>query len=117
MNLQSSSWTKLNPCAHSFIAHTSMTPTRNCTLLKDFHEITEDQLIELMKDMNKTTCELDPCSSKLVYKCLDVHKGTLTTMVNISPRQGLFIQDWKLAIVKPLIKTSIWVQNSKTTDL
>ena len=25
-------------------------------------------------------------------------------MVNLSPKQGLFIQDWQLAIVKPLIK-------------
>ena len=71
---------------------------------KEFHEITGDQLIELMKDMDQTTYELDPCSSKLVYKCLDVLKGTLTKMVNLSLRQGLFIQDWKLAIVNPLIK-------------
>ena len=54
--------------------------------------------------MNQTTCELDPCSSKLVYKCSDVLKGTLTKMVDLSLRQGLFIQDWKLAVVKPLIK-------------
>ena len=57
-----------------------------------------------MKDMNQTTCELDPCSSKPVYKCLDVLKGTLTKMVNISLRQDIFIQDWKLVIVNPLIK-------------
>ena len=70
-----------------------------------------------MKDMNQTTCELYPCSTKLVYQCLDVLKGTLIKMVNLSLRQGLFIKDWKLAIVKPLIKISILVQNSKTTDL
>ena len=79
-------------------------PNRYCTLFKKFHEVTEGQLIELIKDMNQTTCELDLCSSKLVYKCLDVLKGTLTKMVNLSLRQGLFIQDWKLALVKPLIK-------------
>ena len=43
--------------------------------------------------MNQTTYELDPCSSKLVYKCLDVLKGTLTNMVKLSLRQGLFIQN------------------------
>ena len=54
--------------------------------------------------MNKTTCELDPCSSKLIYKCLDVYKGSLTKLINLSLRHGLFILDWKLAKVKPLIK-------------
>ena len=57
-----------------------------------------------MKDINQTTCELDPCSSKLVYKCLDVLKGTLTKLVKLSLRQGLFIHNSKLAIAKPLIK-------------
>ena len=117
MNLLSSSYTKLkNNCTQFDNSHYYEPLTRNCTFLKEFHEITEDQLIELLKDMNQTTCELDPWSSKLVYKCLVVLKGTLTKMVKLSLRQGLFIQDWKLAIVKPLIKISIWVQNSKTTD-
>ena len=65
----------------NLLTHTSMSPTRSCTLLKEFHELIEDQLVELMKDMNQTTCELDPCSCKLVYKCMDVLKGTLTKMV------------------------------------
>ena len=34
-------------------SHFYESATRNCTLLKDFHEITEDQLIELMKDMHQ----------------------------------------------------------------
>ena len=82
-------------------------PTRNCKLLKEFNEITENQLIELMKDMIQTTCELDPFSSKLVYNWLDVLKGTLTKVVNLLFREGLFIQDWKVAVVKPLIKKNI----------
>ena len=62
--------------------------------------------------MNETTCELDPCSTKFIYKCLDVLKGTLTKMVKLSLRQDLFTQDWKLGITKSLIKkTSIWIQN------
>ena len=66
MKLLSSSWTKLKIFTHRLIAHTSMNhPSRNCTLLKEFHEITEDQLIESLKDMNQTTCEHDPGSSKL----------------------------------------------------
>ena len=90
--------------AHSLITHISMNPPPEITLHKEFYEIPVDQLIELIKDMNQTTCELDPCSCKLVYNELDVLKGTLTKMVNLSLRQGLIIQDWKLAIVKPLIK-------------
>ena len=43
--------------------------------------------MELMKDMNQTTCELDPCISELVYKCPDVLKGSLTKMVTLSLRQ------------------------------
>ena len=61
--------------------------------------------------MNHSSYEPDPCSAKLVYKCLDVLKGTLTKMVNLSLEQGLFIQDWELAVDNPLIKTSIWVHN------
>ena len=75
------------------MVHTSMNPHQNCTFFKEFHEITKDNLIELIKDRNQAICDLDPCSTKLVYKCLEVLKGTLTKMVNLSLKQGLFIQD------------------------
>ena len=39
-------------CTQFDNSHFYEPPTRNCTLLKEFHEITEDQLIELMKYMN-----------------------------------------------------------------
>ena len=71
--------------------------------------------------MNQTACKLDSCSPKHVYKYLDVLKWTLTKMVNLSLRQGLFIKDWKLAIVKPLIKKKKKHQSGyrilKSTDL
>ena len=57
--------------------------------------------------MNETTGGHDPCIAKLIEKCLDVLRESVTKMVNLSLRHGLFIQDWKLAIVKPLIKTPI----------
>ena len=58
------------------------------------------------------TCELDPCNTKLIYKLLDVLKGTLTKMVNLSLRQGLFMQDWKLAKLKAINKKiSHWIQD------
>ena len=57
--------------------------------------------------MDQITCKLYPCSTKHIYKCLDILKGILTKMVNLSLRQGLSIQDWKLAIVKPFLKKTI----------
>ena len=54
--------------------------------------------------MNQTKCELDPCSTKPVYKYMYVHKGTLAKMVILSLEQSLFIQAWKLATIKPLMK-------------
>ena len=65
-------------------------PSINCTLPKEFYEITEDQLIELLKDMNQTTRQLDPCSSKLVYKSLEVLKVALTKMVNLSHTRSIY---------------------------
>ena len=38
---------------------------------------------------------LEPCSTKHIYRCLDVLKGTLTKMVTLFLTQGLFIQYWK----------------------
>ena len=60
MNLLISAWKKLKTFKYSLKAHTSMNPPSEIA-----HEITENQLIELMKDMNHATCKLHPCSCKL----------------------------------------------------
>ena len=82
-------------------SHFYKSPTRYCTIFKEFQEKT-DQLIELIKDMNQTTCELDLHSTKPTLKCLGVLKGTLTKMITLSLRMPIH-SGLELAIVKPLI--------------
>ena len=66
MNSQNSSGRKFDS------SHIYKSLRRYCTLFKEFQQKTEEKLIELTKDRDQTTCELNPNNTKLIYKCLDV---------------------------------------------
>ena len=37
--------------------------TRKCNTLSNFHTITEDELLNIIKTIKSTTCSTDPCNS------------------------------------------------------
>ena len=50
------------------------------------------------------TCMLDPIPTALVKLCMDELIEPITDIVNSSPSEGAFPENWKTAVVIPLLK-------------
>ena len=50
------------------------------------------------------SCELDALPAKLLKDCLDDILPTITNLVNISLRDGVFASGWKTSIIRPLLR-------------
>ena len=55
--------------------------------------------------MSSTTCKLDIIPTQFLKKVLMHCIPAITKVVNLSLSTGHFFEDWKLAIVRPLIKS------------
>ena len=51
-----------------------------------------------------TTCELDPILTNLLKEHISILLPLITKMLNLSVQTGVFPNEWKLALVRPLIK-------------
>ena len=56
--------------------------------------------------MKKTTCDVDPCNINFLMEFKGILLRTWTKIINKSLLSGSFIQSWKKAIIRPLIKSS-----------
>ena len=78
--------------------------TNDIPQLRKFNPVTESNVEEIINSMHSKSCELDaiptPLLKRLTHKCLPL----ITKIVNISLTQGIFSDDWKVAIVRPLLK-------------
>ena len=79
-------------------------PIRPCTKLQKFKPLTEEQALNVINQMHYTTCELDQCNTKFLMKFKDILIGTITKIINISLTSGQYLDEWKVAVVRPLIK-------------
>ncbi len=69
-----------------------------------FKPLSQEDVRKLVMKSKSTTCDLDPIPTALLKECLDVILPVLTKMVNLSLQTGVFPNEWKLALVIPLIK-------------
>ena len=66
---------------------------------------TEEKVVSLAKNLkDKLTAGYDDIPKSLVKQCIQLIKGPLTNIYNLSLRSGVFPDEWKLAKVKPLFK-------------
>lgn len=72
------------------------------TTLEYFKPLTEKDIQTLVSSSSKKHCALDPMPSSLIFDCLDVLLPVITKIINSSLTNGNF-QDWKEALVKPLL--------------
>ena len=62
-------------------------------------------MVSLAKNLkDKLTAGYDDIPESFVKQCIQLIKGTLTHIYNVSLRSGVFPDEWKLAKVKPLNK-------------
>ena len=55
--------------------------------------------------MNPSTCIMDPYNTRFLLKFKETVLDAITTMVNQSLTTGTFLDDWKVASIRPLIKS------------
>ena len=77
---------------------------RKCSKYTSFAPLEKDELLNIIKRMNPTTCIMDPCNTEFVVKFKNTILDSITTIVNQSLTTGIFLKDWKIASVRPLIK-------------
>ena len=63
-------------------------------------------LVIIISITSNASCTLNPIPTWLVKCCLDVLVTSITHMVNLSIRHACVPDNWKTAIVKPLLKKS-----------
>ncbi|CAB4026768.1 Hypothetical predicted protein, partial [Paramuricea clavata] len=73
-------------------------------IFSDFQLLTKDDINLLVQKSAKKSCSLDPMPTSLVVKCLDELFPTIMCLVNLSLSSGKFADDWKKALVNPLLK-------------
>ena len=69
-----------------------------------FRQLTEDEVRKLIMSSKSTMCELDPIPTSLLKGHISILLPLITKMVNLSLQTGVFPNEWKLALVTPLIK-------------
>ena len=77
---------------------------RKCSKFTGFLPLEKEEILNIIKNMNPTTCIIDPCNTRFLLKFKETILDAITTIVNQSLTTEEFLDDWKMAIVRPLIK-------------
>ena len=64
----------------------------------------ESEVLKFIKEAPSKTCYLEPCPTHIVKQWLDILLPSLTKLVNLSLKNGIFPNPFKWAIVTPLLK-------------
>ena len=79
-------------------------PVKEEDVFLSFQTLTEDDVRKLIKQSPNKQCSSDPIPTWLLKECLDSLLPVLTLLVNKSLQIGYFPEEWKNALVKPLLK-------------
>ena len=76
---------------------------KSIPLLSKFAPLTTKQVSNLVMSMKTKSCELDTLPTKILKEILPNCISALTKLINLS-LESVFAENWKIAIVRPLIK-------------
>lgn len=74
------------------------------TKLENFKPLKESEVGKLINKMSNATSAFDPAPTLLVKDSLECLLPIITKIVDTSLQTGVFPNDWKTALVKPLLK-------------
>ena len=77
--------------------------TASCQL-SSFTPLSTAEVRELINKSKTKSCMLDPIPTALLKLCIDELLHPITDIVNSSLQEGIFPENWKTAIVMPLLK-------------
>ena len=78
----------------------------------EFALLTEEDVKNLALACKKS-CDLDPLPSSILSIQLDHLLPVITKMIHLSLKTGWFADEWKNALVHPLLKTVTWTRTGK----
>ena len=70
----------------------------------NFHQVSESEILKLIKSSPVKSSSLDPIPTFLLVDCLDVLTTPITMFINLCLTHGVFPEQFKLALVSPLLK-------------
>ena len=90
---------------------------RKCTKFTRFVPLEKDEILSIIKNINPTTCIMDPCNTRILLKFKETILDAVTIIINQSLTTGTFLDDWKAAAVRSHIKgPNLDTKLKKTTD-
>ena len=75
----------------------------NLVTLSEFQPLSEEA-VRKMAMASMQTCTLDPLPSSILLVCIEELLSVISRMRNVSLEHGYFADDWKRAVVHPLLK-------------
>ena len=69
-----------------------------------FSCVTEADVRKVIAGSPRKSCELDPLPASLLFDCIDDLLPHITDIINASLSSGIFPQEYKSAVVRPLLK-------------
>ena len=110
---------KITKIRQSFTGTSQYHPTEDTSMpkLTSFRPLTEDEVKREVMSMKNKNCELDQISKLTLKAIITACLPSITHIVNMSLTRGFFITDWKLVLVKPLLKNLAQNLYIETTDL
>ena len=72
--------------------------------LGEFEPLMEDEVTKVIMSMASKLCEINPVPTNLLKEILPQVIKPITKIINTSLEIGVFASQWKVAIVKPLLK-------------
>ena len=78
-----------------------VTPREN---LESFSALSIEEVSKIVQESSNASCRLDPVPTWLLKSCLDVLALPITEMVNLSLLRGHVPENWRTAVVFPLLK-------------
>ena len=72
--------------------------------MSQFEPMTTNEAARLISSMATQSCELDAIPTTILKQITTSIIKTISKIINMSFAQGTFVEEWKIAIVHPLLK-------------
>ena len=96
--------TKLDNMASTAPPHIASENVPDVPSISQFTLLCQSDVQKLIEATPKKSCMLDPIPTPLVIGCIDILLPVITKIINISLQTGQFVDQWKCALVHPLLK-------------
>ena len=80
------------------------TQHRSSKSFVNFTKLAEDEVERIIMSMPTKSCKLDVLPTKALKDIITPLLPLLTKIINLSLTEGLFVEEWKVAIILPLLK-------------